>query len=113
LSNTNINFILYFIIGGVVVSTVAYFGSQGKGLLAAFIALFPAATVLTFLMIYLETGASATISYAKGLLILTPAWILYLLALIFTMPKLGFYKALILGITLYVIVSLITASLMK
>jgi hypothetical protein len=38
---------LYFVVGGVIVAAVTYFGSQGKGLLAAFVAFFPSVTVVT------------------------------------------------------------------
>jgi|GEM_PF-144842 uncharacterized membrane protein (GlpM family) len=99
--------LLYFIIGGIVVSATVLIGSEGKGLLAAFIALFPSVTFTTFLIIYLESGLDATLSYAKGLALLTPAWILYLLVFIFFLPKVGFAQAMALGVSLYIISSLI------
>ncbi|MCP8307188.1 MAG: DUF3147 domain-containing protein [archaeon] len=99
--------LLYFIIGGIVVSSTVFIGSEGKGLLAAFLALFPSVTFTTFLIIYLESGLNATLSYAKGLALLTPAWILYLLVFIFFLPKIEFYKAIALGISLYILSSFI------
>jgi len=105
--------LLYFIIGGIVVSTTVFIGSEGKGLLAAFIALFPSVTFTTFLIIYLESGLNATLSYAKGLALLTPAWILYLLVFIFFLPKIEFYKAMALGISLYVISSFVIMRLVE
>ncbi|MEM3538664.1 MAG: hypothetical protein QW193_05175 [Nitrososphaerales archaeon] len=88
-------------------STTVVIGSEGKGLLAAFIALFPSVTFTTFLIIYLESGLDATLSYAKGLVLLTPAWILYLLVFIFFLPKIGFAQAMALGISLYITSSLV------
>lgn len=106
--NLHTNFLLlYFIIGGIVVSATVFIGSEGKGLLAAFVALFPSVTFTTFSIIYLESGLDATLSYAKGLAILTPAWILYLLIFIFFLPKIGFAQAMVLGVSLYIISSLI------
>ncbi|MCP8305110.1 MAG: DUF3147 domain-containing protein [archaeon] len=105
--------LLYFIIGGIVVSATAVIGSEGKGLLAAFIAFFPSITVVAFLMIYLESGLSATLSYVKGLILLTPVWILYLLAFFILMPKIGIYKAMMLGVVLYISSSLIIMRLVK
>lgn len=105
--------LLYFIVGGIVVSATVFIGSEGKGLLAAFIALFPSVTVTTFLIIYLESGLSATLSYAKGLVLLTPAWILYLLIFIYFMPRIGFAEAMVLGISLYVVASLIIMRLVE
>jgi len=110
----HVNFLLlYFIIGGIVVSATIFIGSEGKGLLAAFIALFPSVTFTTFLIIYFESGMSATLSYAKGLAFLTPAWILYLLVFIYFLPKIGFAEAMALGISLYVISSLIIIRLIE
>jgi uncharacterized membrane protein (GlpM family) len=106
-------FLLYFIIGGVVVSATVFISSEGKGLLAAFIALFPSITFTTFLMIYLESGVDTTLSYAKGLVFLTPAWVIYLLTFVFLIEKIGFYKAIALGISLYVLSSYIIISLIK
>ena len=69
---------LYFAIGGAAVAATTYFGSQGKGLFAAFIGVLPSVTVITFCSIYFSSGTAATLSYAKGLLILTPPWLLYM-----------------------------------
>lgn len=69
------NFVFYFMLGGGIVSTVTFLGSQGKGLLAAFVATFPTMTVLTFALIHGKAGQSATLDYAKGLLFMTPPWI--------------------------------------
>ncbi|MCP8312331.1 MAG: hypothetical protein L6M37_05210 [Candidatus Methylarchaceae archaeon HK02M1] len=105
--------LLYFIIGGIVVSATVVIGSEGKGLLAAFIAFFPSITVVTFLMIYLESGLSATLSYVKGLILLTPVWILYLLVFFILMPKIGIYRAMMLGVALYIVSSLIIMRLVE
>lgn len=110
----HINLLLfYFIVGGIVVSATVFVGGEGKGLLAAFIALFPSVTVTTFLMIYLESGLSATLSYTKGLILLIPAWILYLLVFMYLMPKIGFAEALVLGISLYIVASFIIMRLVE
>lgn len=95
----------YFILGGTVVTLVAYLGSQGKGLLAAFIATFPVITLLTFVLIHSQSGVSATISYAKGLLIITPAWLLYVACVLILLPKWGIVRALGLGILIYILAS--------
>ncbi len=106
---TSIKFFLYFILGGTVVSLATYFGSKERGLLAAFVAMIPSVTVLTLSTIYLEAGTGAIISYVKGLLLLTPTWILYLLCLMYLLPKHGFTVALVSGVVVYlVLASLIT-----
>lgn len=93
--------LLYFLIGGTVVALVAYFGSQGKGLFAAFIANMPVITVITLCIIYLNNSADVAASYFKGLLILLPPWILYVISVIFSLPRLGLVPSLAIGLFLY------------
>ncbi len=95
------NFLIYFILGGTIVSAVTFIGAQGKGLLAAFVATFPTMTVLTFSLIYSKAGHAPTVSYARGLLLMTPPWIIYVLCLIFLLPKWGFMRSLIAGVLAY------------
>ena len=98
-------FILHFILGGTIVSVVTFIGSQGKGMLAAFVATFPTMTALTFALIYSKGGQVATVNYAKGLLLMTPPWIIYVLCLIFLLPRWGFAKSLIAGVLTYMILA--------
>jgi len=98
-------FILHFILGGTIVSVVTYIGSQGKGMLAAFVATFPTMTALTFSLIYSKAGQVSTVNYAKGLLYMTPPWIIYVLCLIFLLPRWGFVKSLTAGVLTYMILA--------
>jgi uncharacterized membrane protein (GlpM family) len=100
-------FVGYFIFGGLILSIVTYFGSREKGLIAAFFAMFPVVTALTLFTIYSEAGSEAVITYVKGLLLLTPVWLLYLLCMIYLLPKYGFWIALISGVFLYLVLALI------
>jgi len=109
----DLKFLLYFIIGGLAVSIVTYLGSHGKGILAAFVALFPAVTIITFYLIYLNSGVETTLSYAKGLLILTPAWLLYVGVIIVMLPRYGFGASILSGVLLYITASLLTYELVK
>ncbi|ADP77825.1 conserved hypothetical protein [Methanothermus fervidus DSM 2088] len=96
-----VKLIFYFILGGIVVALTTYFGSERRGILAAFIAMFPSVTVLTLLTIYLEAGTDSVISYVKGLLLLTPPWMLYLLSLVYILPRYGFLTAILVGVIIY------------
>ncbi len=98
-------YFLYFLIGGAVVALTSYFGSKNQGFLAAFIFLFPLATVVTFVNIYLASNAKMVSSYAKSLLIFTPVWLIYILTIWYLSPKIGFYWSLALGILLYIVLS--------
>jgi hypothetical protein len=98
---------LYFIIGGLTVVVTTYFGSRGQGLLAAFVGVFPGVTAITFCAIYLQSGSASVISYARGMLILLPPWILYVLGMIFLTPRIGFVLTLLASVAAYVIFALL------
>jgi uncharacterized membrane protein (GlpM family) len=102
-----LKFILYFIIGGSILTLVTYFGSKDKGILAAFIALFPMVSLMSILTIYSEAGSLSVLDYVKGLLILTPLWIIFLLCVTYFLPKQGLFVALVIGITIYIIISVL------
>ena len=102
---------LYFVLGGTIVTLVTYFGSQGKGLLAAFVALFPSITVVTMFTIYLSGGTTETTSYFKSMLFLLPAWLLYVIPVIFLLPRLGPVPSVLIGMSLYVTIALATMRL--
>jgi len=102
---------LYFAVGGIIIALVSYFGSQGRGLLAAFVAFIPSITVVTLCTIYFNGGISAATSYIKGMLVLLPAWFLYALSLFYLLPRLGLVPALIASISVYLAGALITMRL--
>ena len=97
-----IRFLIYFLIGGTVVTLVTYFGSQGKGILAAFVALFPATTVLALCTIYSGGGISAATSYVRGMLLVLPPWAIYGLSVLYLLPRLGLAPSLVIGTLLYI-----------
>lgn len=92
---------LYFLLGGLIVSASTYVGAQGKGFLAAFASTFPAITGVTFILIYLNGGQDATMSYAKHLLWFIPPWLTYVSFMILTLDRLGFWSAMTGSLTLY------------
>ena len=102
---------LYFVIGGLVVSLVTYFGSQGKSELAVFIAFLPGTTLITLITIYLGAGTGAAVSYAKSMLILLPAWVLYVVGVIFLLPRLGLALSLVVSVAAYLGAAFLTMKL--
>jgi len=102
------NSVLYFVLGGVMVSLSTYLGTMGRGFLAAFVSTFPAITGVTIVLIYLNAGNEHAYTYAKHLLWLVPAWIAYVGFLILTLNRLGFWAAMAGALALYMaIVALI------
>ena len=103
--------LLYFVIGGMMVSVSTYFGTLGRGFLAAFVSTFPAITGVTIILIYLNSGGEPAHLYAKHLLWLVPAWMAYVGILIAGIPRLGFWLTMGVALTLYmVLVFLIRAA---
>jgi hypothetical protein len=96
-----VKYALYFVLGGVLVSGSTYVGSMGRGFTAAFASTFPAITGMTFILIYLNGGTDNTLSYAKHLLLFVPPWTVYVLFIIFVLPRFGFWPAMFGGLTLY------------
>jgi uncharacterized membrane protein (GlpM family) len=102
---------LYFLIGGIVVAATTYFGSHSKGLMAAFLAFLPSISVVTLCSIYLGNGTDAALSYAKGMLFLLPPWVLYIIAVIFLLPRLGLALSLIISVAVYVVTAFLVTRL--
>jgi hypothetical protein len=94
-------YLLYFLLGGTIVSVSTYFGSQGKSFLAAFASTFPAITGATFVLIYLNGGSESLVGYAKNLLWFVPAWIVYVITMILGVPRVGFWPSMIGSLVLY------------
>jgi len=88
-----VKYLLYFLVGGGVVTAVTYVGGSGRSLLSALIATFPAITLLSVVFIHLETGNQPTIDYVRGLILFAPAWFSYLISLFILLPRLGFWSA--------------------
>ena len=99
--NDIVKYAVYFILGGTIVSVSTYLGSQGKSFLAAFASTFPAITGATFILIYLNGGNEAIVSYAKSLLWFVPPWIVYVVTMILGIPRIGFWPAMIGSLVLY------------
>ena len=101
----NKRLIVYFLIGGFVVSAVTYFGAHRRSMVAAIIAMLPCVSVITLCTIYFHGGTSATVSYARDMLILLPPWILYVVGVIYLLPRVGLPLSLIASIAAFALVS--------
>jgi len=108
-----IKYLLYFIVGGTIISIVTYLASHAKGLLAASIANLPVITLITFLTVYSESGKNAVISYAEGLVIMLIPWLAYIFSIIGLTNRLGFIPSLLVGVSLYLVVAYLIISLKR
>lgn len=96
-----LEFVGYFVVGGLVVSLTTYFGSKGQGFLAAFISMFPSLTVLVFFLLYRAGGKESVINYARSLIYVVPPWVLYVVVVWFLCERIGVLWSIILGIAFY------------
>lgn len=99
--NDVVKYAVYFLLGGTIVSVSTYLGSQGKSFLAALASTFPAITGATFILLYLNGGNEAIVGYAKNLLWFVPPWIVYVVTMIWGIPRVGFWPAMISSLVLY------------
>ncbi len=96
-------YVLYFFIGGTLVTVSTYLGSHGKGFVAALASTLPVISGVTFILVYLNAGDTPTVSFAKNLIWLSPPWFIYVGTMIAVVPKLGFWPAYALAIGLYIV----------
>lgn len=103
--------LIYFVLGGITVSAITYFGSQGKSQVAAFVAFLPSTSLITLCTIYLSSGAQPAVSYAKSMLILLPPWVLYVAAIIFLLPRIGLPLTIGISVAVYLVFALLIMKL--
>jgi uncharacterized membrane protein (GlpM family) len=107
LAGSDLRLVVYFLLGGTVTALTAYFASQGRGMLSAFITTLPLLTVFSFLLIYAEGGSKTVEEYAKSLLIFTPPWLCYVTIVLLGVNRIGIVKSLILGVLFFVVLSVL------
>jgi len=107
LAGSDLRLVIYFLLGGTVTTLTAYFASQGRGMLSAFITTLPLLTIFGFLLIYAEGGSRTVEEYAKSLLIFTPPWLCYVSIVLLGVNRIGIVKSLILGVLFFVVLSVL------
>jgi len=101
-------YVVYFVLGGALVSVSTYLGSHGKGFFAALASTLPVISGMTFILIFLNAGTGPTVAFAKNLIWLSPPWFAYVLTMMFGVPRLGFALSFAMAMTFYgVLVSVI------
>jgi uncharacterized membrane protein (GlpM family) len=107
LAGSDLRLVVYFLLGGTMTALTAYFASQGRGMLSAFITTLPLLTVFSFLLIYAEGGSKTVEEYARSLLIFTPPWLCYVAVVLLGVNRIGIIKSLGPGVLLFVILSVL------
>lgn len=96
-------YLLYFFLGGTLVSVSTYLGSHGKGFMAALASTLPVISGMTFILIYFNAGPGPTVSFAKNLIWLSPPWFAYVFTMMFGVPRFGFVISFAMAMTLYIL----------
>jgi hypothetical protein len=107
LAGSEARFVVYFLLGGTTTALTLYLAGMGRGTFAAFVATLPVLTVFTFILIYAEGGRDTVIDYAHGLIVFTPPWLCYVAAVSLGVERLGIFRSIGLGVTVYVVLSYI------
>ena len=105
--------VIYFLIGGFLMSGIMYFGIQGKGYWSALLALLPIWTILPLITLYYHSGIESVLSYSQGLILVTVPWLLYASCLVWFVPYFGVYISSIIGLSLYIVCALLINWLRK
>jgi len=98
-----LQYFVYFLIGGTVVTVVAYTGSRSNGFLAALVASLPTLFLLNVLLMYRNGGAASSLDYVRGSLLFLPAFVGYAMLTAWLLPRLGIPEALLPGLPIYLL----------
>lgn len=103
-----LEYFLYFIAGGSIVTLVVYLAKQGYPFLSGIALVFPSVTMLSFYFIGRTTGNVAVVESAKSALFATfIVWIPYVLVIVYLTPRFGVNSALAGGVLVFIILALI------
>jgi len=109
-----IEYILYFIIGGIIVTSSILLARIGHPILGGVLMVLPNLSLVGFYFINKTSGSNAVISTVKSSLIGTVfIWPIYMISLLYFIPKIGVNKALLIGVLISVILAVIFLLLWK
>jgi uncharacterized membrane protein (GlpM family) len=100
--------VIYFVAGGTLAALVAYLAGRGNPFLTAVVGSIPIMFLLNVYLVYRAGGLSSSLAYSKGVLLLLPAFILFVIVTMWLLPRLGMPKALLPGIIVYPVLALIS-----
>lgn len=100
-----LKYLLYFLVGGAVVTVISVLAERGHPLLAGIMAIFPGVTLVSFYFIGKSAGNEAVAATAKSCLVALPIWIPYALTIVWLSPRIGTNKALFIGVVLFTVLA--------
>jgi uncharacterized membrane protein (GlpM family) len=101
------NFIIYFITGGLFTVLIVALEGSGHKTLSGLATLVPVFTLVSYLFIGKISGGQAVSQHAKFVLTGTLiAWLPYMLIVAYFAPRLGPYRAILIGFSIFFILAL-------
>ncbi|RZN41092.1 MAG: hypothetical protein EFT35_02375 [Methanophagales archaeon ANME-1-THS] len=100
-----LQYLVYFLVGGAVVTAISVLAEKGHPLLAGVVTLFPSITLVSFYFIGKSTGNEAVAATAKSCFIALSVWIPYILTIIWLSPRIGTNKALVIGVLIFIVLA--------
>jgi uncharacterized membrane protein (GlpM family) len=108
-----IEYILVFIAGGLVSLLVTYAEVSGYHFLSEFAALFPTVTIVSYIFLGRLVNDNAVSRHAFFVLTGTLcAWLPYMFIIYYCAPRIGTTKALILGLSAFVVLAFVSIKLL-
>jgi uncharacterized membrane protein (GlpM family) len=101
------NFIIYFVTGGLVTVLIVALEVSGHKTLSGLATLIPVFTLVAYFFIGKLSGGQAVSQHAKFVLTGTLiSWVPYMLAVAYFAPRLGPYRAILIGLSIFFILAL-------
>jgi len=107
------SYVLYFLIGGTLVTAVAYVGKHGDGMTAAFVASLPVLFITNVFLLYQNGGVPAGLSYARGALLYLPMFVGCVLLTIVLLPRIEAPLAVLAGVSVYALPAAVRPLVMR
>lgn len=105
-----LQYLLYFLVGGTVVTAITVLAERGHPLLAGVVTLFPSITVVSFYFIGKSAGNEAVAATARSCLIALSVWIPYIVTVIWLSPRIGTNRALLMGVLIFILLAFLLVS---
>ncbi|PIN81178.1 hypothetical protein COV13_02075 [Candidatus Woesearchaeota archaeon CG10_big_fil_rev_8_21_14_0_10_32_9] len=103
-----IEYFLYFLVGGTIVTASVILAQIGHPLLAGVLMFLPNMSLVGFYFINKTSGSTAVLTTVKSSLLGTIfIWPIYMLALLYFIPKFGVNKALLISLGIVLVFALI------
>lgn len=109
-----IKYLLYFLVGGSIITSAALLAELGHPFLGGILMVLPNLSLVGFYFVNKVAGSSAVLVTVKSSLLGTIfVWPVYMISILFLIPKLGVNKSLVIGLIISLFLAFIFILLCK